>query len=230
MFKILTVYSFVIISVLNFKTYDARQIYTSTVTVSKIITSLVPSSCVHIDATLPPCKTVRYLKLPNLPALSFHNTANEEIVSRIDPKIATTPLGWGEYFGFYAPTVTVTKTDYHITKVEDPSVVVTFAVKGCRPLQLPMAMDINMCPQESTSSILIEEILQTSTVSSLVIATETLLPTKTMSVGNNPSSTTYEQLFSFPEKQQNFQDNLNLLEPSVQEHAENSHSQPTEAL
>lgn len=53
----------------------------------------------------------------------------------------TTKLGWGEYFGIYAPTVTVTQLELQTTFVKDPRIVVTYAVKGCRPHKIPDDLD-----------------------------------------------------------------------------------------
>lgn len=43
-----------------------RGTYTSTVFEKHVVTSLVPSSCVYVDATLPPCRNVRFLNFPLL--------------------------------------------------------------------------------------------------------------------------------------------------------------------
>ncbi|XP_044269664.1 uncharacterized protein LOC123014557 [Tribolium madens] len=198
--------------------------YTSTVVKSNVVTSLVPSSCVQVEPTLPPCRSVRFLRLPKLPSITFNYPSSNRVISNIsEPELKTTALGWGEYFGLYAPTVTVTRTDLHITTVEDPSVVVTYAVKGCRPLKLPL--DLDRCPEER-STFSIEEILATSTV--LLSQTETFLPTKTMTV-INPSSTVYQNLPNFSDEA-HFQDNVNSLEPSGQEQVENGPSRATQAL
>ncbi|EFA00150.1 hypothetical protein TcasGA2_TC002971 [Tribolium castaneum] len=196
--------------------------YTTTVVKSNVVTSLVPSSCVQVEATLPPCRSVRFLRLPKLPSITFNYPPSQSVISNIsDPEVKKTPIGWGEYFGLYAPTVTVTRTDLHITTVEDPSVVVTYAVKGCKPLKLPL--DLNRCPQEEPP-FSIEEILATSTVA--LPQTETFLPTKTTTVVNPSSSVVYD---NFPDET-HFQDNVNLLEPSGQEQLENGPAQATQAL
>ncbi|XP_063920577.1 uncharacterized protein LOC135135452 [Zophobas morio] len=198
-----------------------RNTYTKVVTVSQVTTSLIPSSCVRVEATLPPCRNVRYLKFPQLPTFSINRPT--QVTTTNESAVETTPLGWGEYFGLYAPTVTVTTTDLHISTVQDPSVVVTFVVKGCRPLKLPM--DLDRCPQEQPLSI--EEALQTSTVSP-VVNTAALLPTKTMS-GLQPESTAVFNGLDLPEEPK-VQENSNLLEPSMDEVRENGPVQPTETL
>lgn len=142
-------------------------------------------------------------------------------------------MSWGEYFGFRAPTVTVTITDLHVSTVEDPSVVVTYAIKGCQPFSL--AIDMNKCPPKLESSVSIEEILPTSTVvSPFEVGSETLLPTKT--TNNIITSTLYgtftnlnDNLFintqpSLPS------DNSNTLESSVQQLNTSSNTEPTEPL
>lgn len=50
-------------------------------------------------------------------------------------------LSWAEYFGFYAPTVTVTQTELQTVTAKDPRIVVSFAVKGCKPLRIPNDLD-----------------------------------------------------------------------------------------
>lgn len=150
---------------------------------------------------------------------SFNYPSSHSVVSNVsEPEVKSTALGWGEYLGIYAPTVTITRTDLHITTVEDPSVVVTFAVKGCRPLKLPL--DLHKCPPEQPP-FSIEEIITTSTV--VMPQQETILPTNTMSV-INPSTTDYEDMPNFPEE------NKNLLVPSAIDINENGPAQPTEPL
>lgn len=63
---------------------------------------------------------------------------------RDEPKQETSldvPLSWAEYFGLYAPTVTATHTEFQTVTVKDPRIVVTFAVKGCKPLKIPDDLD-----------------------------------------------------------------------------------------
>ncbi|XP_074033007.1 uncharacterized protein [Leptinotarsa decemlineata] len=136
-----------------------RGTYTSTVVDTSVVTSLVPSSCVQVDATLPPCRIARFLHFPYFNANSqlLNNGEKEDNSSRSE----LNPQAWGEYFGFYAPTVTVTLTKLETTIVQDPRVVVTYAIKGCKPLTIPS--DLDRCPPDS-STISIEEILPTSTV------------------------------------------------------------------
>lgn len=71
--------------------------------------------------------------------------------------ISQTDLSWGEYIGMVRRTVTVVQPVIQTKTLKDPNVVVTFAVKGCRPSVLPR--NLESCP-----SISIEEILPTSTV------------------------------------------------------------------
>lgn len=51
--------------------------------------------------------------------------------------LQSTPLGWGEYLGLYAPTVTLKQTKLVTTMVPDPRVVLTYSVKGCKPEKFP---------------------------------------------------------------------------------------------
>ncbi|CAH0547297.1 unnamed protein product [Brassicogethes aeneus] len=150
----------------NCKHLEKRQAdwfepYTFTVLKTDIQTSYTPSSCVQVEPTLPPCRNVRYLKFP-----SFVTKPSPQNIERTieGNQIFTTKLNWVEYLGIYAPTVTVTDTLFKTTTVEDPRVVVTFAVKGCRPLRLPD--DLSTCEMENPSSVTVEEILPTSTVAS----------------------------------------------------------------
>lgn len=117
--------------------------------------------------------------------------------------------------GIYAPTVTVTHTELKTTTVEDPRIVVTFAVKGCRPLRLPM--DLNRCEVEASSTVAIQEIIPTSTVASHVVPTAN-----------------YEEVGSIHDIIDNDnhlgQDN-SLLQPSGENHISGpSSNEPTEAL
>ncbi|KAG5895138.1 hypothetical protein JTB14_008572 [Gonioctena quinquepunctata] len=147
-------------------TRGIRGTHTSTVVTTSVVTSLVPSSCVYVDATLPPCRSVRFLQFPYFyngqPTSNNIQENNSALRSDADQLVqATRFLGWGEFFGLFAPTVTVTLTKLETTIVQDPRVVVTYAVKGCRPMRIPD--DLDRCPQES-STVPIEEILPTSTV------------------------------------------------------------------
>ncbi|XP_050515237.1 uncharacterized protein LOC126890386 [Diabrotica virgifera virgifera] len=136
--------------------------YTSTVTSTKMITSLVPSSCVYVDPTLQPCRSVRFLNFPQFDTIrEYFNNKSSPFRARSD-KTETTQLGWGEYLGIYQPTVTVTEIELQTAIVQDPRVAVTYAVKGCRPLKLPN--DIDRCEIQAPSTIPILEILPTSTV------------------------------------------------------------------
>lgn len=84
-----------------------------------------------------------------------------------EPEIVPTALGWMEYLGFSSHTVTQIE---HITEtvlVQDPNIVVTFSIKGCKPSELPD--DIIRC--DPPPSIRIEEILPTSTVAYTVTPT-----------------------------------------------------------
>ncbi|XP_018335476.1 uncharacterized protein LOC108744278 isoform X2 [Agrilus planipennis] len=55
-------------------------------------------------------------------------------------------IGWAEYFGFVAPTLTKIYRHRETTTVMDPRTVVTFSVKGCRPTRLPL--DLDRCAPE----------------------------------------------------------------------------------
>lgn len=82
--------------------------------------------------------------IPNI--YYFRQSVTEDDSGRkSEPELITgfeaTALGWAEYFGFYAPTVTVTQTELQTVTARDPRIVVTFAVKGCRPLRIPDDLD-----------------------------------------------------------------------------------------
>ncbi|XP_018566492.1 uncharacterized protein LOC108907334 [Anoplophora glabripennis] len=139
-----------------------RGTYTVTVVDTSTVTSVVPSSCVQVDATLPPCRSVRFLYFPKVGQDTNETPINDTQLapeSKSDP-IQSTPLGWGEYLGIYAPTVTVVRTELVTTVVTDPRVVLTYSVKGCRPLQLPE--NLERCSVEDSVSI--SHVLPTSTV------------------------------------------------------------------
>lgn len=63
----------VVVFVVNINTKDVahreprfiRGTYTKTIVENKVVTSLIPSSCVYLDATLPPCRNVRYMNFPD---------------------------------------------------------------------------------------------------------------------------------------------------------------------
>nr|XP_022910306.1 uncharacterized protein LOC111421395 [Onthophagus taurus] len=117
--------------------------YTTTVIKPHIITSFIPSSCVQVDATLPPCRIMRsFSSFPSLEkSRSLTSSLNTTIMTPKEDKVQTTPLSWGEYLGIYAPTVTVTSTQVIITTVVDPGVQVTYAIKGCKPKVLPAGLE-----------------------------------------------------------------------------------------
>ncbi|XP_065161437.1 uncharacterized protein [Atheta coriaria] len=148
--------------------------YTSTEIVPQMVTSLIPSSCVQVEPSLPPCRNVRNLE--EFPRF-LGGYAKEEINHEVIPSIHTTPLGWGEYFGIYAPTVTVTAMQMRTTTVLDPRTVVTFSVKGCKPSRLPM--DLSLCPSQTPPLL---DIKPTSVV------TATVVPTTTMSSFPKPTN------------------------------------------
>lgn len=154
---------------------------------------------------------------------------------RTESRIKSTPLSWGEYFGFHAPTVTVTITDLHVSTIEDPSIVVTYAIKGCRPFSLSFKNNMNKCSPDLQSSVFIQDILPTSTVVlPSKIATETVLPTQTMT---NIIETTLsinvtnsnDNLFNNTQSTDQ-SDNINVLQSSVQELNLNFSSEPTKPL
>lgn len=83
------------------------------------------------------------------------------------PEIISTSLGWMEYLGFSGRTVTKVEHLIQTTTVQDPNVVVTFSIKGCKPSELPE--NINRCdPPTSISS---KEILPTPPVELFITPT-----------------------------------------------------------
>ncbi|KAF5269501.1 hypothetical protein FQA39_LY08690 [Lamprigera yunnana] len=147
--------------------------YTETKVQTDTITSIMPSSCVHVEATLPPCRGFRNLpSFPEFMRREVHPIPNEErqlVESKIDntvilaPVNQTTSVGWGEYLGLVGPTITVTEMNFRTTTVVDNRIVVTFSVKGCRPSRLPM--DLDRCPLSQYS---VDEIVPTSTSSAIL--------------------------------------------------------------
>ncbi|XP_017780501.1 PREDICTED: uncharacterized protein LOC108565506 [Nicrophorus vespilloides] len=167
-------------SVTNVRDRQARFFgyrYTSTVIVPKMVTSLLPSSCVQVEPSLPPCRSVRQLdQFPRFLGGRVYAETSENIMEKtggavnedhpiVMPSVHTTALGWGEYLGFYAPTVTVQAVHLQTTTVLDPRTVVTFSVRGCKPSRLPL--DLNLCPKKQP------EIRPTATAS---IASTSLAP------------------------------------------------------
>ncbi|KAF2893726.1 hypothetical protein ILUMI_12447 [Ignelater luminosus] len=157
-----------------------RYTYTETKVQKEIVTSLVPSSCVHVEPTLPPCRGVRNLDpFPEFVGSRIypeHIKGKQLIISK-DQQVVLEPaneanksVGWAEYLGIVAPTVTVTAINLRTTTLLDPRTVVTFSVKGCRPSRLPLGLD--RCPV-AHSGISIEEIFPSAVVPIQVVPTAT---------------------------------------------------------
>ncbi|KAK9739126.1 hypothetical protein QE152_g9224 [Popillia japonica] len=141
--------------------------YTKTVIRPYTVTTLVPSSCVHVEATLPPCRNVRFLgNFPGFGSSSSESTtegaksASVKTTAVADNEVQTTPLSWGEYLGLSAPTVTLNVTKITTATVLNPRVTVTFSIRGCRPQRMPL--DLEKCPIQPTATAL--PIVPTSTV------------------------------------------------------------------
>ncbi|CAH2007729.1 unnamed protein product [Acanthoscelides obtectus] len=187
-----------------------REAVTQTVYQDKVVTSLVPSSCVYVDPSLPPCRNVRYLRFP-----SFITTGLNQQFGPIDAppasdksggQINSTSLSWGEYLGFYPRTETVTKINLHTTVVQDPRIMVTFAVKGCKPLKIPG--DLNRCADEGMTPLPIQEILPTSTVA--LTYTKTALP-----IDNNLSNHRLEPELYTNKNVNEIDENVGYIESST---------------
>ncbi|KAJ8930919.1 hypothetical protein NQ314_016243 [Rhamnusium bicolor] len=116
-----------------------RGTHTTTINKTHTVTKTVPSSCVQVDATLPPCRNVRFMRFPSFNSNEIDND-DARPQPKSEPSIYITTLNWAEYFGVYAPTATVNVTTIETTVVQDPRIVVSFAVKGCRPIRLPMSL------------------------------------------------------------------------------------------
>lgn len=145
--------------------------YTTTVIKPKMVTSLVPSSCVKVEASIPPCRNVRYLN--NFPDVVSGRLIGDDTdingedlqeVKNAEENLETTPLSWGEYIGIYAPTVTTTALYLETTTMMDPRTIVTFSVKGCRPSRLPLDLDTCPEPQEPILPSKVTTMVMTSTV------------------------------------------------------------------
>lgn len=84
-----------------------------------------------------------------------------------EPEIISTSLGWMQYLGFTGRTVTKVEHLVKTVVAQDPNVVVTFSIKGCKPSELPEG--INRC--DPPPSISTEKILPTSTVGFMITPT-----------------------------------------------------------
>lgn len=120
-----------------------------------------PNICSSVSFILRKCSFYKFLI-----SIRSQYTANgiaEEKAEPLIPEHSTTALSWGEYLGIYAPTLTVTKLILETTTVQDARVMVTYAIRGCKPVKLPL--DLMVCPQEDTNAFSIQDIIPTSTVS-----------------------------------------------------------------
>ncbi|XP_060534758.1 uncharacterized protein LOC132707096 isoform X2 [Cylas formicarius] len=163
-----------------------------TSTVYKVVEKkhYVPYSCVYVDPNLPNCRNLRFLWgpadvrnafvspdviKPTEPLAEKNATAilKQDLTRRmdiVDGNATRAPsLGWGEYLGLYGPPVTVTEIRVTHTTVLDPRIAITFAVKGCKPRELPLNME--KCPEATRVPNLVE-ILPTSTVAHRVEPTK----------------------------------------------------------
>nr|CAI5822087.1 unnamed protein product [Callosobruchus analis] len=185
-----------------------RGVVTETLYEDRLVTSLVPSSCVYVEPTLPPCRSVRYLRFPSFIAtgLNQHFGPVDAPSQKSDDDVNATALSWGEYLGIFPRTVTVTKINLHTTVVQDPRIMVTFAVKGCKPLRLPG--DLSRCADEGLTPLPIQEILPTSTVA--LTYTKTALP-----IDNNLSNHRLEPDLYLPKNANEIDQNFGYLESST---------------
>ncbi|XP_030749305.1 uncharacterized protein LOC115877306 [Sitophilus oryzae] len=158
---------------------------TSTVFTTVTETHYVPATCLHVDPNLPDCRNVRFLNLPAFNGFNYFNFTNSlgsgnnvpgkgnstnndhqtvEITKRADldqnPDQTVHIQGWAEYLGLTRPTVTVTDVKIVPTTVLDPRIVVTYAIKGCKPHSLPY--NLEKCPEEPEVEMI--EIVPTTTV------------------------------------------------------------------
>ncbi|XP_066250547.1 uncharacterized protein [Euwallacea similis] len=148
---------------------------TSTVFKTVEQTHYVPASCVHVSPNLPQCRREKLMYYPSFDANAFKlfkignqlfptTTASAEINSttiiakRADNNPQTTQ-GWGEFLGFYRPTITVTELKIHPTTVLDSRIMVTYDIRDCKPRELPS--NLPQCTEEKEPM----EIVPTSTVS-----------------------------------------------------------------
>ncbi|KAK5642994.1 hypothetical protein RI129_009161 [Pyrocoelia pectoralis] len=149
--------------------------YTETQVQTDIITSILPSSCVHVEATLPSCRGLRNLEtFPEFVGREIHPkhikgrelVQQPQVVNNDQQHLATQnetkAVGWAEYLGLVGHTITVTEIRLRTTTVIDPHTVVTFSVKGCKPSRLPMELD--RCPvnQFNVDEIVPSSVLQPS--------------------------------------------------------------------
>ncbi|KAH1002245.1 hypothetical protein HUJ04_008350 [Dendroctonus ponderosae] len=114
----------------------------------------VPASCVYVAPNLPECRNVRFLNA------RFDPTS----IDSENNSIEQTPT-WGDYFGFYRPTVTVTSIKIDPTTVVDTRVMVTYDIRGCKPHSLPF--ELPKCIEDT-----VEEIIATTPVATQITASK----------------------------------------------------------
>ncbi|XP_067000966.2 uncharacterized protein [Anabrus simplex] len=135
---------------------------------NKAVTEITPSSCVVVQPSLPPCKSLRALSVDSSPPtrvettklVELHEIGDVEairsktlgrswyrygsVVETSEPVIQTTPIApTAMTAGWWGKDVTVTSTIYasETLKLQDPKHVVTFSVTGCKPSRMPFDLD-----------------------------------------------------------------------------------------
>ncbi|XP_076271832.1 uncharacterized protein LOC143203530 isoform X1 [Rhynchophorus ferrugineus] len=129
----------------------------------------VPSTCVHVEPNLPDCRNVRFLNWPSFTGansfLSNNSIAAPSENGNTNGTVAVTKRistdhhqeqtvhiqGWAEYLGLDRPTVTVTEIKIVPTTVLDSRIMVTYAIKGCKPHHLPEHLE--RCPEDRAEEI-----------------------------------------------------------------------------
>lgn len=136
---------------------------------------------------LPPSKLRSLLNLPKGLRNAFAHSPliSSQAFFRIDSENAIEhTTSWGEYFGFYRPTVTVTSIKIEPTTVVDSRVMVTYDIRGirkktprkhslltrlknagCKPHSLPF--DLPKCIEDS-----VEEVISTTPVATQITASK----------------------------------------------------------
>ncbi|KAB0795996.1 hypothetical protein PPYR_10057 [Photinus pyralis] len=174
--------------------------YTETMVVTDVVTSILPSSCVHVEPTLPACRGLRNLEtFPEFVGREIHSNQVKGrqlvqpplVVDKDHHQLMLAPLnetrvvGWAEYLGLVGATFTVTEVHLKTTTVIDPRTVVTFSVKGCRPSRLPMELD--RCPVNQYN---VDEIVPSSVSPPSI--TPTALPGSLMAMNDERNSKNLE--------------------------------------
>nr|XP_014277822.1 uncharacterized protein LOC106681812 isoform X2 [Halyomorpha halys] len=134
------------------KWFFPKRIVTNFLHQRKFVTSVVPSSCVVIDSTLPACRNVRKLKINPSPPIRIESTTVPSMVGPrsfdLEPTETERSGSWGGAWLWPGETVTHTVVNYHTVRQYNPDDVVSIVFKGCKPTSLPF----NLSPCDNSTS------------------------------------------------------------------------------